>query len=413
MPNIHRLFITLGFSLTVSGHSLHAAASRVAYVDPFATARGNAFTATADNPSAVFYNAAGLTQIEGTQIQANVFSISLENEYEGPGGSARTDDRFQTIPSLFASHNFEDRPIAIGFGIYAPFALGTDWGSDAPFSAFSTEAELSYIKFHPTIAWQVTETFSIAIGPTFDQSDLRLERRFVSPLGELGEFEFDGDNTTFGWSISARWQPNEKHAFGINYQANTEIDYEGRTDLIAPNGQGGFVPIREDSEASLDFPESIVIGYSYRPTPQWNLEVNVDWTNWDRVDTVFLQGDISGTTPFPLNFESSFIYEAGVTRYFDNGYHLSAGYTYVENSVPDDDFTPAVPDGDRHFLAVGIGGEHGQFTWQATYQIAFGDDRSVNGSGPAGSTDPFQTQTADGEYGLDSQAVAFSIGYRW
>lgn len=408
-----RPLLTLGSTLLLTGSIANAAASRVAYIDPFATARGNAFTATADNPSAVFYNAAGLTQLEGTQVQANVFAISLDNDYKGRDGTAKTDDDFQAVPSLFISHRLEDSDFVFGFGAYAPFALGTDWGDDAPFSAYSTEAELIYIKFHPTIAWQVTETFSVAIGPTFDKSDLTLKRKFVSPLGDLGDFEFDGDDTNYGWSIAARWQPNQKHAFGLNYQAKSYMDYEGTTDLIVPNGQGGVVPIRENSEARIHYPESIVFGYSYRPSELWNFEVNVDWTNWDRVNTVDLKGELTGTTPFPLNWDSAFIYEAGVTRYFENGLHLSGGYTFVENAVPDDDFTPAVPDGDRHFIGIGIGGKHGQFTWQATYQIAFGDDRSVSGSGPAGATDPFQTQTADGKYGLDSQAVALSVGYHW
>jgi long-chain fatty acid transport protein len=114
---------------------IDAAATRVAYVDPFATARGNAFVATADNPSAVFYNAAGLTQLEGTQLQGNVFAISLGYEFEGAAGNDGMDDDFQPIPSFFLSHSFENAPFSIGFGAYAPFALGSDWGSDASFTA--------------------------------------------------------------------------------------------------------------------------------------------------------------------------------------------------------------------------------------------------------------------------------------
>lgn len=50
----------------------------MAYIDAFATARGNAFTATAGNASAVFYNGAGLTQLEGTQIHGSVTALSLD-----------------------------------------------------------------------------------------------------------------------------------------------------------------------------------------------------------------------------------------------------------------------------------------------------------------------------------------------
>lgn len=44
------LFTAFGFGLKTA----NAAVTRIPYVDPLATARGNAFAATADNPSAVF-----------------------------------------------------------------------------------------------------------------------------------------------------------------------------------------------------------------------------------------------------------------------------------------------------------------------------------------------------------------------
>ena len=41
----------------------HALGTRIADQDPTATSRGNAFAATADNPSAIYYNPAGITQL--------------------------------------------------------------------------------------------------------------------------------------------------------------------------------------------------------------------------------------------------------------------------------------------------------------------------------------------------------------
>ncbi|MHB8523020.1 MAG: hypothetical protein ACYDH9_20000 [Limisphaerales bacterium] len=47
---------------------------RIADQDAEATARGNAFAATADNPSAIYYNPAGITQLDG---QYRSFSHAL------------------------------------------------------------------------------------------------------------------------------------------------------------------------------------------------------------------------------------------------------------------------------------------------------------------------------------------------
>jgi len=379
----------------------YSAATRIAFVDPFATARGNAFTATADNPSAVFYNAAGLVQTNGTQIQGNVFAISLGYEYDSALGEESMDDEFQPVPSAFIAHKFKDTPFALGFGAYAPFALGSDWGSDAvftapfpsPLSAVPYKADLIYVKYHLTGAWQISDTLAIGAGLSLDDTQVDLKSNGL---------EFEGDDQVVGYSLSVLWQPSDQHSFGLNYQAKTEVEYDGNADTFTVFNQT-IIPVSLDAKADLIFPESIIFGYSYRPNEQWNIEFNVDWTNWDRVNELSLDG-VPGAT-YELNWESAFIWELGVTRYFDNGLHLSGGYTFVENAIPDADFLPIVPDSDRHFFAIGLGGNWEQLSWQVTYQQAFASDRSVSGN----QTSP----TIDGDYDLDSKAVALSLNWRF
>jgi long-chain fatty acid transport protein len=388
------LLLTL-IASTTGLQKMYPAATRIAFVDPFATARGNAFTATADNPSAVFYNAAGLTQLEGTQVQGNVFAISLGYEFDGDlTGKSDMDDKFQEVPSFFFSHSFKDSPFSIGFGAYAPFALGTDWGSNAAFATADPSvpyrADLEYVKYHAVAAWQITETLSVAAGLSIDDTSIDIR---TNALG------FDGDDQAIGYSLSALWQPNQHHSFGFNYQAKTETTYQGSASgpvvaVVFPGSNS------VDTSADLTYPESIVFGYSYRPNHQWNFEFNLDWTNWDRVNELELKG-----TPFAyeLNWESAFIWELGVTHYLDNGWHISGGYTYVENAVPDDDLLPIVPDSDRHFFAIGIGHTWEQLSWQLTYQQAFASERSVKGNN--------HSPTINGDYDLDSQAIACSLSY--
>jgi long-chain fatty acid transport protein len=397
-----RHLLSFGISLLAYG-SLDASATRIAFVDAFATARGNAFTATADTPSAVFYNAAGLTQLEGTQVQANVFAISLGYEYDGASGSDSMDDEFQEVPSAFISHKFKDSPIAIGFGMYSPFALGSDWGSDASFTAdypsalsgVPYEAELTYIKHHAVLAWQITETLSVAAGISVDDTEVDIKANAL---------EFEGEDQTTGYSLSVLWQPNQQHSFGLNYQAKTEVTFDGKVDAYSYDPQIGIFQVSMDAKADFVLPESIVFGYSYRPNENWNIEFNLDWTNWDRVNELSLDG-VPGGAAYNLNWESSFIWELGATRYLDNGWHVSAGYTFVESSVPDDDFLPIIPDSDRHFFAIGVGRHYENLSWQITYQQAFASDYSVSGN---------QTSTSiDGDYDLDSQAIACSINFRF
>ena len=77
------------------------------------------------------------------------------------------------------------------------------------------------------------------------------------------------------------------------------------------------------------------------------------------------------------------MYEFGVTRYFDNGWHVSAGYVYNENSVPDAYYTPLAADMDRHFFSIGTGHKGKRFDFDVTYQFGYGPTHTVTGSTPS------------------------------
>ena len=52
-------------------------AIRIVDQDPAAMVRGNAFIATADNPTAIYFNPSGITEFEGKNV-----SVGLERKYE-------------------------------------------------------------------------------------------------------------------------------------------------------------------------------------------------------------------------------------------------------------------------------------------------------------------------------------------
>ena len=105
------------------------------------------------------------------------------------------------------------------------------------------------------------------------------------------------------------------------------------------------------------------------------------------------------------------MYEVGITRYFENGWHVSAGYVFNENSVPDTYYTPLAADMDRDFFSLGTGFKGKTFNFDVAYQFGYGPSHTVTGS--TSSTKPgsgFSGETADGKYGFTSSAVIVSVG---
>ena len=98
--------------------------------DAFATGRGEAFVATADNPSAIYYNPAGITQLDSQNVRAGIYGVYLLNDhYTAPGTSVNTNgDSIQAAPQIFTIPIvLSDVPLTLGLGVYSPYGLAITW----------------------------------------------------------------------------------------------------------------------------------------------------------------------------------------------------------------------------------------------------------------------------------------------
>ena len=434
MKTAHSLAFACAVVLGIPSHSF-ALGIRIADQDARATARGNAFTATADNPSAIYYNAAGITQLyqdslsqpvtlslggkgvatpqstadTGVQVRAGVYAISLESKFSPANGGASFDSKHttQAAASFYATWKPTAAPIVFGLGIYSPYGFGLQYGDDASFRNLALSGSVQYLTIHPVIAWQATSSLSLAAGPTFNYGKVNLKQGILS---RHDFFQFDGEGWAVGWTASAMWRPHAMHSFGLTYRSQTDIEFDGdaRTSYHSFDVATPFGPFKipgqdtnERASAGIKFPQNVVLGYSFRPTDRWNFEVNVDWTDWDNLNDVNLRKK-SGDVRLPFQWQSSLFYEFGASYRFDSGLTASLGYIYSENSVPNATFNPIVPDSNRHILSAGLGGKWRNWNYDLAYQYAHGPERTVaNGT------------SADGAYKFDSHALSLSLGTRF
>src|SRR6185436_13360226 len=115
------------------------------------------------------------------------------------------------------------------------------------------------------------------------------------------QFRFDGDGFALGFNAGLRWQPHEKWAFWVNYRSPTTVDYDGDSET-RPHAPFPYYP-STTTRASLRFPQFVAGGISFRPTPDWNFEFDLDWTDWDYVNEVVFRGTPLGNIPFVLNYQ--------------------------------------------------------------------------------------------------------------
>jgi long-chain fatty acid transport protein len=366
-----------------------------------ATARGNAFIATADNPSAIFYNPAAITQLDGARFEFGIHNLRVNSEFESLDGSTHAASKFQiaSVPQSYFTYTPKDSQFSFGVGLYAPYGLGVSWPTNTPFNTLALQSKLLYVTFNPVVAWKILPNLSVAAGPTVNYAKVKFSQGIGLSAGD--EFHFDGSGWDMGVTAGLLWKPFEKWSVGINYRSPTSIDFEGRSRL-SPYAPG------EDTSANLKFAQWVGGGVGYIPSKHWSFEAYVIWTDWDTLDTTTFKRP-SGDIPFALNWESSFMTGLGGTRSFDNGWFVSAGYFFSENSTSESHFTPLVPDTNLHVGSAGFGYNGKRWSFALSGQIITGPWRVVEGTTPS----PVSGQTADGKYKWFNQAVNFSMGYRF
>jgi long-chain fatty acid transport protein len=375
------------------------------------TARANAYAATADDPSAIYYNPAGITQLEGTQTLMSGYAISLKEKVslDAPGENnfSSTNTKLQMAPQSYITYKMDKYPVSLGLGVYTPFGFSLEYPDKSAFRSLALRGSIDCIALNPVIAWKINDSLSVAAGPTFNYGSVDLERGVVLP-GD--SFKFAGYGFSYGFNAGIMWNPHKMHHFGLTYHSSTSLDFEGHTTVdvnpfTVPTPVGpAKVPgsyTRENADARIHFPQIVTLGYSFRPTDDWNFEFDIDWTDWHSLKTVTIS-ESSGDIPVPFNWQPSLLYEFGITKSFSHGFHVSVGYMYSESSVSNDSFSPSIPDSNRNVFSIGCGQHLGRMSWALAYQYTCGPTRTVSQGG-----------LADGTYAFESSAFTISLGYHF
>ena len=366
--------------------SLMGNGTRLPNQGAIATARGNAFVATADDPS-------GLIQAAGNELLVGGYAFTPKVTYESPNGTrSQMETETFVLPQVYYAHHEEGSRWAWGTGVYVPWGQSSDWGPSGPFPTLATRNEVEFITGAVSAAFRVSEQLSVGAGVQFNQVKSDLRRTIGFMPGDLMRFE--GDGNSWGGNFGMLWSPDERHVWGVNYQTETSVEFDGtlETSPYAPT---------VDARATMPYPDFITLGYSFRPTPQWNLELAIDWTNWERLNSVAVR---SAGAPVALTFDwDSSLYWLLGGSYRTGDWSFHGGYIYSENSVPDATFGPAVVDTSRHLFSAGAEFQSGPVTWMLVVQTSPTSSRTVRGSTPSA-----VGQSADGTYDVSILGAAFS-----
>lgn len=340
-----------------------------------------AFTAQADDGSAMFHNAGGLAFQHERAFDVGTTLISnFTSDFTGlPPFPGPTADGEREGAVFFPSHAYYVQPLApdwtFGLGFNNPFGLVVEWADPDrwPGRFISYKSELRTFDLNPTLAWQATPNLGLGFGAIGRWSDLGLQQRIgvPSPFGgaaEVGDTRLESDlEEGFGWNVGILHKVNPSFSWGLSYRSTLEIDYsgDGRFTQIS-TGNPAFdaavaaqIPFGQDLpiETSIEFPDLALLGLAFGLTPNLLLETDVQWTGWSTFDE--LEIDFTQNPQFsrviPEGYEDSYAYRVGLAWTTSPESRWRFGYVYDETPQPEEAVGPLLPDADRNGVTVGYG----------------------------------------------------------
>lgn len=430
--------------------------------------RGGAAAASpCEDGSSMFFNPAGLAEIERVTVSAGATGIRPFGSFTSDRTGEETElvEKTIPVPHVYAAMPVTDRATA-GLGVYAPYGLETEWpvegeeAFDGRFLGYDNALQTVYVQ--PSAAVDVTERLSVGGGPLLALGRVELNQRLdlsSQPVpdteitfAQLGvpfhtgfaDATLDADwSTGVGANIGVRYEATGRISLGARYLTPVEIDYGGRatfeqvsTGLVLPEDNplgypggtsvdavlqeagvfsDGGVLADQGVETSITMPGQLVVGASVRALPRLELEADWVYTQWSAFDSVRLDFE-QQQTPDDVrveNYDDTHGVHAGLEYRATETIDVRAGYFWNEPAAPDAVVTPLLPEAERVQGSVGVGWEAtSMLRFDVAYQFLHQLDRRGRTVEPPAGTAPSE-ELNNGLYSFSAHLFAATATVRW
>ncbi|MFA6149123.1 MAG: outer membrane protein transport protein [bacterium] len=456
--------------LLLTASTSFAAGFRLPEAGTKAMGMGFAFTAQADDPSAIYFNPAGLTQLKGQNLMVGVTYVR-ENGGEFTGktpltGGATVSETQETlnffIPNMYYTKT-TPTGFAYGVGIFAPFGLGQEY-KDENSSIFRnqiTKIDLQTIVVNPTIAFKLDEVLSVGLGIDFMYGRAKLNGTPVNyGIGDntaggnnnLYNMDMEADATAWGYNFGLLLKPSANFRVGFNYRSPftmkfkdgdidiSNISQANRTPLVGPGGPGtaslstnafgGRTSFSGKGSTTLNLPATATLGAAYT-VGRLTVEADADWTFWGSYKSLDIERPTVNATvytglpaPYPPTTTTAVVKPSSTQKEWNDvcairigaeyrvtePLALRAGFVYDPSPVPANTMSPELPDADRLNYMVGAGYKVGPWTIDGAFMYIDKRDRTINNQTATSATGTPGTGF-NGTWSGDAWLLGLDVGY--
>jgi len=302
-----------------------------------------------DDYSAIAFNPAGMTLMKQSGVQQNFSFINLKADVDSLDGSGKHQkmDFWQPIPSGFAQYNVNDR-LMLGFGIYAPFGLKTQYKSNWFGSDAAILSKLDIVDFNASTAYKVTDKWSVGISLIARYIYGRMTQ---TKMNKMVDVNFNVHGWTQTGAIGLMYEPTKDTRFGLSYRLRSAQSPKGhmkiKSDIPGVSKSG-------HAWAHPDLPETLTFS-AYHRYKKLGFSGTARWTHWSSSFPNFtVRSDIAPEAKTYYRYQNSWTLTGGVDYYYCKNLTFRIGGGWDESPTHKAERrTIRIPDNDRFWMSAG------------------------------------------------------------
>ncbi|MBD3754110.1 MAG: outer membrane protein transport protein [Gammaproteobacteria bacterium] len=318
-----------------------AQASGFALIEQSASGQGLSYAGAAANTedaSVMWFNAAGLTEIEGSQGIVGMHVILPKTKYTDTAtGDSDTPSTTGLVPNIYWKGQYGN--YALGFGLNVPYGQKLEYADDWTGKYHALKTDLKSVNLNANVARKLNESTSIGFGLNAMYVDLNMTQ-LTSPT-TTGTIK--ANSWGYGYNIGLLSHPAANTRLGLAYRSevvqNAQGTYNGTTDITS----------------DVTLPATASLSISQGVSDKITLLADATWTNWKAYDELVIKTSLGTLSETNQNFKDSMRYSLGMIYDFSDKWKLRTGLAYDETPVPDaESRSPRTPDSNKTWASIGF-----------------------------------------------------------
>jgi long-chain fatty acid transport protein len=360
------------------------------------------YSARAQDASTLFKNPAGMSRLDGTQLQGGL-QLTYGSVTFSPNATTSprlgNNDGGNAIGPLPAASGFFVYDLSdkwrVGLGMLNYFGLAEKYEDNWVGRYYVQSGALLGITLMPSLSFKPTDWLSLgaALNAMYGFLDSKVAVNTGTPVD--GQLKIKDHTWGFGGDFGIMIEPCEGTRFGVTYQTPLRLDFKDTPELTVFGANVASILLNNRQlDLGLTVPQSVMVGFYQQLCPKWAVMGDVGWQQWSQfgevqvgVDSIAPGGAVRTVTA-NLNYQDTWHGALGAQYRASDKWQFMGGVAFDSSAVNSANRTVTTPMGQAWRFGLGASYQLSQavnvnagyeFLWSGNMAVTQGTDASLRG----------------------------------